>query len=273
VFASDSRNQVRRMAVLSDLIEKADATFVALQEVDDWFFAALQQQTWIKKYYQSDVGSGHAPGGLLILSKYPLNRVAFFEATAPNQPTSDQRSHVLIANAQIDSRQLTLATVALDWRAAQNRVDTLDYVFAVLSQFPDVLLLGDFNFDDQAEPESAHVSGDYVDLWPALRPHQAGFTWDPISNPYARFSDSKSNPSRIDRVLVKSSQWLARSINLVGCGTDTLCERHASNADAMTTALLQQDSETRVHDEDAYMHYPSNHFGILVNLSRFKPHC
>lgn len=36
--------------------------------------------------------------------------------------------------------------------------------------------------------------------------------WDPETNAYAKLADAKSQPSRIDRVFIKSTQWLGRSV-------------------------------------------------------------
>jgi len=119
---------------------------------------------------------------------------------------------------------LTVATTTLDWRSADTRTDGLDFVFAALSPFNDVILMGDFNFDHGALPESAHIPENWLDVWPALNPDNLGHTWDPDTNRYARASDPTSRPSRIDRVLVKSNHWLPRYIKLVGCSSnDLLC--------------------------------------------------
>jgi len=119
---------------------------------------------------------------------------------------------------------LTLATTTLDWRSADSRTDGLDFVFAALSPFNDVILTGDFNFDHGAIPESSHIPENWLDVWPSLNPDHLGHTWDPDTNRYARASDPTSRPSRIDRVFVKSVHWLPRYIKLVGCSSaDLLC--------------------------------------------------
>jgi len=119
---------------------------------------------------------------------------------------------------------LTLAPTNLDWRNSDSRADALDFVFATLSPYDDVVLMGDVNFDSNALPETSHIPENWLDVWPALNPDLAGKTWDPDTNPYARASDPTSLPSRIDRLFVKSTQWLPRSIKLVGCSSaDPLC--------------------------------------------------
>ncbi len=39
--------------------------------------AALNEQSWSANYHFSDFGSGHAPGGLVVLSKVPIDYVGF----------------------------------------------------------------------------------------------------------------------------------------------------------------------------------------------------
>jgi len=125
---------------------------------------------------------------------------------------------------------LTVATTNLDWRSADSRTDGLDFVFAILSPYNDVLLTGDFNFDHGALPETSHIPENWLDVWPALNPDNLGHTWDPDTNRYARASDPTSRPSRIDRVFVKSVHWLPRYIKLVGCSsTDLLCSALFAN--------------------------------------------
>lgn len=248
VFASDLKNARRRARTVFALIKRTNPTFIAFQEVEDWFLQALKLESWTQNYYQSDFGSGHAPGGLYILSKYPLSKVAYNEQTAPGQVQFDQRARVLSVNAVIGQANapapakfgapatapvvpsagatvLTVATTTLDWRSADSRTDGLDFVFAVLSPYNDVILAGDFNFDHGALPESSHIPENWLDVWPALNPDNLGHTWDPDTNRYARASDPTSRPSRIDRVLVKSVHWLPRYQKLVGCSSaDLLCQ-------------------------------------------------
>jgi endonuclease/exonuclease/phosphatase family metal-dependent hydrolase len=248
VFASDLKNARRRARTVFALIKRTDPTFIAFQEVEDWFLQALKLESWVQNYYQSDFGSGHAPGGLYILSKYPLSKVAYNEQTAPGQVQYDQRARVLTVNAVINQSPaslppakrgaapqpvvvpsagafvLTVATTTLDWRSSDARTDGLDFVFATLSPYNDVLLMGDFNFDHGALPETSHIPENWLDVWPALNPDNMGHTWNPDTNRYARASDPTSRPSRIDRVLVKSVHWLPRYIKLVGCSSaDLLC--------------------------------------------------
>lgn len=337
VFASDLKNARRRAKTVFDLVRRTDPTFISFQEVEDWFLQALKLEPWVQNYYQSDFGSGHAPGGLYILSKYPLSKVAYNEQTAPGQVQYDQRARVLSVNVVINQTPapppppklgagvttpitpspgafvLTVATTVLDWRSADSRTDALDFVFATLSPFNDVLLTGDFNFDHGALPETAHIPENWLDVWPALNPENLGQTWDPDTNAYARASDPQSRASRIDRVLVKSVHWLPRYMKLVGCSSDDLLcaslfanplpptrphalpqplsQPHASteaNSPPLTalakpapapaprkaaTGPVLLELATDAEADAQYAVIPSNHYGLLTHFSRFVPHC
>jgi len=216
IYGKDTINTTARANAIFAMIEEANADFVTLQEVEDWFLEALSQQKWAKTYSASDFGSGHAPGGLLILSKMPLAQVSYYERTNPGQVEVDQRARMLIVRPQIGSHDFVVATTTLDWRSSENRAESLDYMFGVLNTTSDVVLTGDFNFDFGSQPESSKIPSKYKDVWLSLRPDAPGFTWDPLHNAYARASDARSRPSRIDRMFVSSEYATFRKITKVG---------------------------------------------------------
>jgi len=146
----------------------------------------------------------------------PLGSVAYFEKTQPGQVEVDQRGHMLLVTPKLGEQSLSIATAELDWRNSDNRADSLDFIFSVLSTRSDVILSGDFNFDFGAQPETGKIPKTYDDIWLQLRPTQPGFTWDPIHNSYARQSDPKSRASRIDRMFVRSDYAQPLKISKVG---------------------------------------------------------
>jgi endonuclease/exonuclease/phosphatase family metal-dependent hydrolase len=216
VYGRDLTNVTSRATRLMQIIRAENADFVLLQEVEDWFLQALQQQPFARSYHASDFGSGHAPGGLLILSKVPLSSVAYYEKTMPGQVEVDQRGRVLVVTPRIGRGNLAVATTTLDWRSGENRASSLDYIFSVLAPAQNVVLGGDFNFDFGAQPETSRLPSRYLDVWRVLRPRQPGFTWDPINNSYARNSDPNSRQSRIDRVFVSSSFTRLLDVQKIG---------------------------------------------------------
>jgi len=183
--------------------------------------------------------------------------VSYVEETRPGQTQSDQRPRLLQVDLSVPgtSRPLTVATTCLDWRDANNRAASLDTIFSLLTAHDDVVLLGDFNFDAQSEPETSHIDSDYIDVWSGLNPNAHGFTWDPIHNGYAKQSDPESLPSRIDRIFVKSTHWLPRLIKLVGCSSaDPICLKadQEQTAKVTTAALLETSSAVRPHKIDTF---------------------
>lgn len=218
VYGRDLRNCSGRAWWLFKMIQQTDADFVLLQEVEDWFLEALAQERWAVSYFSSDFGSGHAPGGLLILSKYPLEKVSYYEKTEPGQVEVDQRARALVVRPKIGSRTLSLVTTALDWRSSSARADSLKFITSVVQDQQDVVLAGDFNFDDDnADLELSALPIEYSDVWKRLHPDQTGYTWDPERNAYAKESDPRSLPSRIDRVYARSDFWNPSTIEKVGC--------------------------------------------------------
>jgi len=168
--------------------------------------------------YLSDYGPMIAPGGLYIISRVTLNEIDYVERVSPGQTRIDQRARLLLASVNFDGRDVWVANTCLDWRSSDSRVSALDFIFTTLSPFRDVVLMGDFNFDDGAPAETAHIPfcDGWIDTWSKLNPGQDGHTWDPTTNSYAAMSDPNSQPSRIDRIFLKSTNLLPMAINMVG---------------------------------------------------------
>lgn len=232
------------------------------------------------------------------------------------------RGRVLVAKLGVKQQAVYVATTALDYRSSENRAHSLDFIFRTLKPFRHVFLLGDFNFDEGSKIEAGAVPQSYLDLWPTLVSDRPGFTWDPRSNWFAAASDPQSRASRIDRVYLRSNQWMPRSIHLVGCSvSDPLCgaknldvkagvtlidankvnpalilaaptnaadKKNAATAEWGTKvpAFLEEESEVNFVEMGAEVgvaapkkptfepdFVPSNHFGLLVQVTQFAPRC
>ena len=228
-----------------------------------------------------------------------------------------------------------VATTALDYRSSENRVASLEFIFRTLKPYRHAFLLGDFNFDEGSKAETSAVPASYLDLWPTLVTDRPGYTWDPRSNWFAASSDPRSRASRIDRVYLRSNQWMPRSIHLVGCSvSDPLCgaknldvkagvtvidanrvnpalilaaptnQADAKSGDAehewgsKIPAFLEQEAHVQeAEDALAFVEtathigagavatgkpkrptfepdfVPSNHYGLLVQVTQFAPRC
>lgn len=203
----------RSRAVL-DLLERADADVIALQEVAPWFLDELSGEAWVRRRYHGTEIDGRlaAPGGQYILTKLAIERSAV--EVLPGEP----RRTVLVAWLRAGSDRLAVATTHLESLLDDGpvRARQLDRIFSMLGDGTDAVVLGDFNFGD-GEPEEARIPPSYVDLWTALRPGEPGFTWDMERSPMARQGSFDGERSRrLDRILVRSARWVPSRIEIVG---------------------------------------------------------
>ena len=118
-----------------------------------------------------------------------------------------------------------VATVHLEsLNSERARAEQLDICRAHLRPFSNAVLCGDFNFDSTqtwgdwrpgARPRPAaelenHVLAralpDFVDVWPLLRPEDAGITFDGASNPCVH---DRAERMRYDRIVLKQPARVA----------------------------------------------------------------
>lgn len=214
VLATPIYSELRTEAVLA-ILEKSDAHIIALQEVDDWFLNALVAAPWVKAGYHhsSENGRPFAPGGQLILAKQPLESVSVM--VMPGR----QRRVLMIAELVIGGRRLAVATTHMEsfLDDGPTRAEQLRGIFGLLKGADDALLLGDLNFGDGAEPETAALDAAYVDLWSELRAGDAGFTWNMKDNPLAQIGAFIGEPDRrLDRMLMRTDAWRPTAIEIIG---------------------------------------------------------
>ena len=204
-----------RVPVLLGLMRDSDADVIALQEVTPWFFRKLMAEPWVEDRYHGTMIDGKfvVAGGLFILSKHPI------EKTAYERLPGRQERNALVASMTVEGRRMVVGTVHLEspLEEGATRAEQLDIVFGLLKDADDTILLGDFNFGDGEAPETAHLEDTFVDMWLALRPDEAGFTWNIEKSEMAREGSYPGEESRrIDRMLVRSEVWRPASIRIIG---------------------------------------------------------
>ena len=213
VLADRVRLEERLPAIL-ELLRNANADVIALQEADDWLFEALEKQTWFRDNFHATRTKGRldAPGGQFIYSRFPIERWQEFDL-----PGFQGRT-VVIAELRVNGQAMSIANTHLESRLEDGpiRAKQLEFIFAKLGE-GDAALLGDLNFGDGAMPETEKLPSEFVDSWTALRSQDAGFTWNVEANPMAKAGSFLGEGSgRIDRVLVRSTKWKPKSVELVG---------------------------------------------------------
>lgn len=206
------------------------ADVLILTNVGDTLFAAVRGHPAFGNHYEPLYAETHAPGGLYILSHFPLLDVSYIEKTKPGQRQVASRGRVLSVTVQPEGADpVTIASASLLATTLASTRRNLAFAFAVLPP-GDVLLAGEISADSDVLPSD--TSG-YTDLW--SHPQGPGYTWDPLSNPLAT---GDAEPSRVDRLLLRSGSWTASPAALVGPDTDFFPLAHY----ALRTTLRHQSS-------------------------------
>lgn len=229
-----------RATATLELLQAADADVICLQEVTRDFLARLLAAGWVRRDYTVSDASGATvdPYGVVVLTRLPLRALTHHE-----MPTSMARGLVL-AELQVGAARLAVGAVHLESRRhnADVRGEQLAVILPILrAAAPDAILCGDLNFDAEWEDEERALRGDLLDLWPALRGADPGYTVDTAANPMTAWDKGHDKQVRFDRVLLRSPArtWRPRSIRLLGTAP--------------------------VRDAQPPL-YPSDHFGLQVVL-------
>ena len=225
-----------RYLAIAELLSRDMPDVMVFQEVTPAALKVFLAQPWVREQYlraevtNADLGNY----GMLMLSRLPINRVTYTRL-----PTRLARGF-LEAEFTINGISEVIGSVHLESGKASSglRGRQLRRIFRALSGADNAVVLGDFNMRDA---ENERISPPYCDLWPALRPHDDGFTEDTSINLMRLDSKNKHRQVRFDRVLLKGPAWTARSIDLLG--TEPISSEHP-----------------RV--------FPSDHFGVQCRLSR-----
>jgi len=224
-----------RAEAILRLIQQRDPDIIALQEVTPTFVKALTSSPWLSQYelvhtlapaQLSATYHLQEPDGMAVLSKWPLELIAD-NALIP----SKLRRRMLVVDIQIDDAPVRVGVCHLDSFEQDGtiRARQLAAFFRALAAAENAILLGDFNFGDGQQPETAALDPAYSDTWLALRPGEPGATF--------------GGPAgvRLDRILVRAARWVATDIGLVGTEPIAIGGTHR---------------------------YASDHYGVLATLRR-----
>lgn len=228
----------QRIPEILDIIAEKKADIIALQEAESWIldfiindrrfneYQLIYHKTW--RYHLF----GSLSGGLLFLSRFEPKSI-HYQAL----PSSMGRG-MLSFKSRLADIELCVTSVHLDSMLddTQQRIEQLIQIEKYHASCENVILLGDFNFGD-ADPENNILANHYRDVWKALHPEQAGFTWDLNNNSLARTNSFVGEgSSRLDRIFVKSQRLQEKMIEILG---------------------------TRSFSSSYGSLYPSDHFGLM----------
>ena len=207
----DDYHAERRHRAIADLLRERRPDVIVLQEVTAAAFELFAGQSWIRDEYLSVSAVGGDTGnyGMLILSRLPAARAAYTRL-----PTRQSRGF-LDADLGLSGVRLVVCCLHLDSgkSSARLRAWQLRRIFRAMKKADDAVLLGDFNMRDG---ENGRITAPYCDIWPALRPHDPGFTEDTSINHMRFDARNKKRHVRFDRVLLKGNRWRAADIELFG---------------------------------------------------------
>jgi tyrosyl-DNA phosphodiesterase 2 len=224
VWFGEKRLEDRCLALLR-ILEERRPDVIALQEVTIPFMAGLRSAPWLQReYVMSDfMGTtvAEASYGVVMLSRLPVESMELHDL-----PTRMGRK-LLMARVLVNDTRLAVGTVHLEslLDSAPYRGRQLAQIFKTLKDEDHAILMGDFNFCSSWPEEQARLDPDYVDVWPALRKKEPGFTEDTdVNRMLAAMRDKKA--VRYDRVLVRSGKpgWKPTAIELLG--TEPISSAH-----------------------------------------------
>ena len=242
-------------AIIVELLSRRP-NVACFQEVTPRFASAVRNSRVLNQVYAVSQNTIYEYGCMMLVNK---SWAPTFEEIA--LPTRMGRSLLVsqFAHPSLGGDPAlvhAVATVHLEsLNSERARAEQLDICRAHLRPFSNAVLCGDFNFDSTqtwgdwrpgARPRPAaelenHVLAralpDFVDVWPLLRPEDAGITFDGASNPCVH---DRAERMRYDRIVAAASPGsLLRPVAIEMIGTEPLADSR-------------------------YM--PSDHFGLLATF-------
>jgi poly(A) polymerase len=200
----------RRTRAAISLLRQVDADVIALQEVTKPFLEALLDTQWIREHFFLSEGPDATtvtPYGQVLLSRFPF-------ASLSQWPFSRDK-RLIAAQLALRGGPLWMATLHLMSNADPTGAGFRASMVRAITEWAqsregqgrgadELILAGDFNFGDDAPEAQVFAEAGFVDAWKALRPGEAGLTYDPSRNSMAAITTSSGRSQRMDRVLVRS---------------------------------------------------------------------
>lgn len=208
---NDSKHAVERYLAIAQLLSRREPDIMVFQEITPAALDVLANPDWVRDGYARAAVVGHDTGGygMLLLSRLPITQITYTRL-----PTRQWRGF-LRAELALNGAPTVVCCVHLDSGKASARLRgwQLRRLFRALRAADNAVVLGDFNMRDT---ENWRIDSPYRDVWPDLRPGEAGFTEDTSINHMRYDMKDKHRQVRFDRVLLKGGHWTATNIALLG---------------------------------------------------------
>ena len=233
----------KRYPLMLELMEHINADVFAFQEVTSVFLKYLVKSPFVinNNYYISEIPAGSTcdPYGNMIISKYP-----FAMEMCRYSPTK----RVIAGFWKVNKRIFGLPVVHLisnQGGGPKRREKEMQVIWKHMSRVADeILIVGDFNFREGDENgNSVTQENKMIDVWKHIFPNDLGTTFNPKENMICKATSEKGLPFRYDRMYLKSKNWKARTIEVVG----------------------NNPTVTKINNEDFKL-FPSDHYGLFASF-------
>jgi poly(A) polymerase len=186
-----------RVPACVELLEGLGADVLVLHEVTGELWAALLAADWVREGYHVCAGPDREAGyGTTLLARWPLalemHRLSTFK-------------RLLLGRTVLNGQSVGFAAAHLTSDHTEGAEQRREHQLRVLADrlgrgdLDAAVVLADLNVSAETVPG---LSG-FVDVWRALHPHDAGFTFDPALNPLAAVASRTGRAGRLDRILVR----------------------------------------------------------------------
>jgi endonuclease/exonuclease/phosphatase family metal-dependent hydrolase len=238
---ADPVSEAKRVKAIYEIVKEENPDIVCFQETAPWFVSELKKTDFFEKYQVLKKGEIYVvPAGLMVAVRKDFGKlgdVAF--APLPSR----QGRYFMIQQIKIEGVGLVaVATSHLEsfLEDSEVRRKQMNLIFKNLAEYDRVIFAADFNFGDDGKTELAAIPKGYVDSWKTVNAGDSGFTWNIEKSLMAKngsFPNEKSR--RLDHIYIKGGHQVVDA-KIVG--------------DVEIEAGL----------------FPSDHFGVLVNIRMVK---
>ncbi|XP_010929548.1 uncharacterized protein [Elaeis guineensis] len=251
----------RRMEALGNLIQQHSPDFICFQEVTPNIYGIFQNANWWKEYKCSVAQkvAAESPYFCMQMSRLPVKAFRC-------KPFTNSIMGRELCLADIDAgggTKLVIATSHLespcpapprwDQMYSKERVAQAKESLNLLKDSPNVIFGGDMNWDDKLDGAFPLPDG-WIDAWMELRPGESGWTYDTKAN--QMLSGNRKLQKRLDRFICSLQDFKLDSIQMVGMEAIpglTYCKERKVKKEFQKLVLPV---------------LPSDHYGLLLNISR-----